>query len=109
MKVYKVSISGSHKNVADDTVLHKFNFGSEVYADIDSAIKRKKDICSRIESGDTKFLFANQICLLKPVLPCNRVDADYVEGYSMTTYIYDGGYSELGVSFEPIIVRDAKE
>lgn len=104
MIVYKVSICGWHKDPIDNDILHKWDFGSECYEDADAAIERKEDICSRIEVGDTKFIFGDNVCYLKPIHPYTRVDADNVYD-STAAYIYDGGYSQVSIRFESIEVK----
>ena len=99
--VYIVRIFGWNKDQINDDILHKWDFGSEFYEDVDSAIKRKEDICSRIEAGYTEFIFGDKLCYLKPIHPYTRVDADRVY-CSTSTYIYDGGYSQVSISFEPM-------
>lgn len=39
---YRVSICGWHKDQINDDILHKWDFGSEFYEDVDSAIKKKR-------------------------------------------------------------------
>ena len=100
--VYIVRIFGWHKDPINDDILHKWDFGSEFYEDVDSAIKRKEDICSRIEAGYKEFMFGDKLCYLKSIHPYVRCDANHTHD-STTTYIYDGGYSQVSISFEPII------
>ena len=100
MIVYIVRIFGWHKDPIDNDILHKWDFGSEFYEDVDSAIKRKEDICSRIEAGYTEFMFGDKLCSLKPIHPYVRCDANHVYD-STTTYTYDGGYSQASICVKP--------
>lgn len=97
-----VSIYGWHKDPINNDILHKWDFGSECYDNVDAAIKRKEDICSRIEDGYTEFRFGDKLCYLKPIHPYVRCDAHHVYD-STTTYIYDDGYSQISICFRSII------
>lgn len=104
MMIYRVSICGWHKDPIDNDILHKWDFGSECYDDVDAAIKRKEDICSRIEAGVTEFIFGDKLCYLKPIHPYVRSDANHAYD-STTTYAYDGGYSQIRICCRPIVVN----
>lgn len=44
MIVYIVRIFGQYKDPVNDDILHKWDFGSEFYEDVDSAIKRMRKV-----------------------------------------------------------------